>query len=82
MPNFCQNSSINHKNIAICRILKMAIATILIFKFAKFYWLTGSRGPRWIIRPNFVKIRQCIAEILQFFNFSIFSAAMLDFQSR
>ena len=35
---------------------------------AKFYWLTGFRGPRCITVPNFVKIGLSISEILKFFS--------------
>jgi len=36
----------------------------------KFYWLMGSEEPGCITMPNFIKICQPIAELLQFFNFS------------
>ena len=34
-----------------------------IFEIWKFYWLTGSGGPRCITLPNFIKIHQLIAEL-------------------
>jgi len=48
----------------------MEAATILIVKFATFYWPTVSGGPRRITAPNFVQIGRYAAEILQFFKFS------------
>jgi len=41
-----------------------------IFKIVKFYWLTGCGEPRCITMPNFDKIHQSVAELLQFFDFS------------
>jgi len=41
-----------------------------IVEFAKFYWLTVSRGRRRITVPNFVKIGRSVAEIMQFFEYS------------
>jgi len=36
----------------------------------KFHWLTASGETRCIIAPNFVKIRQFVARISRFFDFS------------
>jgi len=66
---FCRNSSIKC-GIVIFRFLKMATTTILIFEFAKFYWLKGPRGARCTIVLNFIKIGQYVTKILLFFDFS------------
>jgi len=41
--------------------------TAYILKIINHYWLTWSRGLRFITVPNFIKIGQSIAEILRFF---------------
>jgi len=56
MPNFVK---IDKSVMEILRFLVLWRRRLLpssIFKFAKFYWLTGSRGPRSITVPNFVKV--------------------------
>ena len=68
---FCQNRSISCEYIKIFfDFSRLRIPPSLIVKFAKFYWLSVSGGPRRITVPNFVKIGRSVAEILRFFKFS------------
>jgi len=68
---FCQNRSISCEYIKIFfDFSRLRIPPSLIVKFAKFYWLSVSGGPRRITVPNFVKIGRSVAKILRFFKFS------------
>jgi len=69
--NSCQNRSIH------AEIIFFSDFSILVF--ARFYWLTGFRGPRCIIVQNFIKINQFVVEILRFFVFFFKVAAVRHF---
>ena len=60
--------------------LKMASAHHLgIIKISNFYWLKEPIWSRCITMPNFIKTGSSTAEILQFFDFSIWRpSAILD----
>jgi len=47
----------------------MATTAIMDFDIREIYRLTKSGAPRRIIVPNFIKIGQSVADVLQFFVF-------------
>jgi len=70
VPNFIKSGQSTAEILQFLNFSRRQLPSSWIFEILKFYWLTGSEGPRCTIMPNFVKIGQTIFEISCLFDFS------------
>jgi len=66
MPNFVKIGQSVAEILHFFDFSKFPLPPCWIFEIAKFYLITGSRGPRCIIVPNFVKIGQTVTKTSHF----------------